>query len=346
MKILYAIQATGNGHIARAAELLPHLSRYGKVDIFLSGNNSSLETNLPVTYRSKGLSLFYGNRGGLDYWKMMKAFSPIRILKEAKALPVEKYDAVINDFESITALSCKLKGVPFIHFGHQASFLSRHTPRPASKDPAGEWILKQYAHSEHAIGLHFKSYDDYIFSPVIKQNVLQADPVNHGHVTVYLSHYSDAVVEKALSPVKDILFHVFSKSNKKIEQKGNILFMPVSNKSFTQSMIRSYGVITGAGFETPAETLYLGKKLLCVPIQGQYEQFCNAAALKDFNVPVIDSIDHSFSAHIGNWLNCKPQQKLTLHQSTADIIENVIVKARYIRDSKQFIHLPGFKFSL
>jgi UDP:flavonoid glycosyltransferase YjiC (YdhE family) len=26
MKILYAVQATGNGHIARAAELLPFLS--------------------------------------------------------------------------------------------------------------------------------------------------------------------------------------------------------------------------------------------------------------------------------------------------------------------------------
>ncbi|MDB5211569.1 MAG: glycosyl transferase, partial [Sediminibacterium sp.] len=46
MKIMYSIQATGNGHIARAAELVPYLSRYGKVDIFLSGSNSSLETSL------------------------------------------------------------------------------------------------------------------------------------------------------------------------------------------------------------------------------------------------------------------------------------------------------------
>jgi len=37
MKIFYAVQATGNGHISRAMELLPYLERYGKVDIFLSG---------------------------------------------------------------------------------------------------------------------------------------------------------------------------------------------------------------------------------------------------------------------------------------------------------------------
>ncbi len=346
MNILYSIQATGNGHIARAAELMPYLSRYGKVDIFLSGSNCSLDTDLPVKFRSKGLSLFYGNSGGLDYWKMLRAFSPLRIIREARTLPVEKYDIVINDFESITALACKLKGVPFIHFGHQASFLSDETPRPHKKDIAGEGILKYYAHSKHSIGLHFKSYADYIFSPIIKEKVLQADPVDHGHITVYLSHYSDAVVEKTLSAVKDVQFHVFSKSKKEIERKGNILFMPVSNEGFTQSMISSHGVITGAGFETPAETLYLGKKLICLPIQGQYEQFCNAEALKDFNVPIVPSINHTFPELIGKWLNGEQQQKLALQHSTGAIIEKVMEKAAYICESKQYIHSPGFKFSV
>jgi spore coat polysaccharide biosynthesis predicted glycosyltransferase SpsG len=44
MKIFYAVQATGNGHISRAMELLPYLERYGQVDIFLSGANNSLQT--------------------------------------------------------------------------------------------------------------------------------------------------------------------------------------------------------------------------------------------------------------------------------------------------------------
>ena len=42
MKILYAVQATGNGHISRAMELLPHLQKYGTKDIFLIGANSRL----------------------------------------------------------------------------------------------------------------------------------------------------------------------------------------------------------------------------------------------------------------------------------------------------------------
>ena len=36
MKIFYAVQATGNGHISRAIEILPYLRKYGEVDIFLS----------------------------------------------------------------------------------------------------------------------------------------------------------------------------------------------------------------------------------------------------------------------------------------------------------------------
>ncbi|NCI50029.1 glycosyl transferase [Sediminibacterium roseum] len=346
MKILYSIQATGNGHIARAAELMPFLSRYGKVDVFLSGSNSSLDTSLPVRYKSKGLSLFYGNSGGLDYWKMIKAFSPVRILREARDLPVERYDVVLNDFESITSLACKLKNVPFIHFGHQASFQSQHTPRPKKKDPAGEFILKHYASSRHNIGLHFKKYDDFIFSPVIKEKILQADVTDEGHITVYLSHYADAVVEKYLSQVKDVLFHVFSKTKKEVERKNNILFMPVNNERFTQSMISSYGVITGAGFETPAETLYLGKKLICVPIQGQYEQLCNAAAISDFNVPVVGHIDEGFPAKISQWLSGAWPETLQLQHSTACIVEAVMEKAAMMRAQKQLIHSPGYNFSM
>jgi uncharacterized protein (TIGR00661 family) len=346
MKILYSVQATGNGHIARASELMPFLSRYGKVDIFLSGNNSSLHTQLPVKFKSKGLSLFYGNSGGLDYWKMLKAFSPIRILQEARSLPVEKYDIVLNDFESITSIACKIKNVPFIHFGHQASFLSDKTPRPGKKDMAGEFILKNYACSKHSIGLHFKRYDDFIYSPVIKEKILQADPADKGHITVYLSHYSDTVVEKALSAVKGIQFHVFSKSSSQIERKGNIVFMPVNNEGFTQSMINSHGVITGAGFETPAETLYLGKKLLCLPIQGQYEQFCNAEALKDFKVPVVQSIKNNFPAIVAGWLNGERQQPLLLEHSTGSIVEKVMEKANQLLEQRQYSYSPGINFSI
>ena len=42
MKIFYAIQGTGNGHISRAEQLYPYLQKHGEVDFFLSGSNAQL----------------------------------------------------------------------------------------------------------------------------------------------------------------------------------------------------------------------------------------------------------------------------------------------------------------
>ena len=172
MKIFYAVQATGNGHISRAMELLPHLQQYGTVDIFLSGANSTLSLNAPVKYRSKGLSLYYNCSGGLDYWQLLKSIHPLRLRQEIRDLPVEKYDLVINDFEYITAAACAKKKIPSVNFGHQASFQSANTPRPEKKSAAGEWILKNYAKANNYVGLHFQRYDDFIFTPVIKKEIL------------------------------------------------------------------------------------------------------------------------------------------------------------------------------
>jgi hypothetical protein len=46
-------------------------------------------------------------------------------------------------------------------------------------------------------------------------------------------------------------------------------------------MINATGVLCGAGFETPAEAIYLRKKLLVVPMKNQYEQQCNGIAVEE-----------------------------------------------------------------
>jgi len=303
MKILYAIQATGNGHISRAMEILPYLERYGKVDLFLSGANSTLELNYPIKYRSKGLCLFYNSTGSLDYWKMLSNFAPVRVLKEARELPVEKYDLVLNDFECITSLACALKKIPSVNFGHQASFQSLKVPRPTKKDSVGEWILHHYARATQYIGLHFKSYDDFILPPVIKKEILEAEPSDKGHITVYLPSYSDRELFRYCASEKDYQFQVFSKEVKEITQSGNIQFIPVNKEAFNQSLIQCKAIISGAGFETPAEALYLRKKLLIIPIQGQYEQLCNAAALEKMGVLRIDSLGSKFAKSLSTLMS-------------------------------------------
>lgn len=327
MKIFYAVQATGNGHISRAMEILPHLEQYGEVDIFLSGANSTLQLNAPVKYRSKGVSFFYSNSGGLNYMDTIRRFDPMRVLREVKDLPVEKYDLVINDFECITSLACAHKKIPSVNFGHQASFQSAKVPRPVKKDVIGEWVLHNYARASQYIGLHFNCYDHFILPPVIKKEIREAEPQDKGHITVYLPSYNDEVVCSYFSQLKDFRFEVFSKEIKHPVLKNNILLTPVNKEGFNTSMINCKAIITSAGFETPAEALFLGKKLLAIPIIGQYEQLCNAAALKQMGVHCIDAVDRNFIPAFENWMNDEKKIILPSNHSTESIISYLMKHA-------------------
>ena len=246
--------------------------------------------------------------------------SPLRLYREVRDLPVEKYDLVINDFECITSLSCALKKVASVNFGHQASFVSNKVPRPAKKDPMGAWILRNYARATQYVGLHFKQYDDFILPPVIKKDILAAEPQDKGYITVYLSSYSDAAVRQRLRPLKEFCWHVFSREVRQPVQDENILYIPVSKGAFNKSLINCSAILTGAGFETPAEALYLGKKLMVIPIRGQYEQFCNAAALERMGVPVLDALDAGFAGVFRSWMELRKRPHLHLDYSTEAIV--------------------------
>ncbi|GIZ07365.1 glycosyltransferase family protein [Flavobacterium sp. UMI-01] len=303
MKIFYAIQATGNGHISRATQLYPYLKKFGEVDFFLSGNNASLDIDLPVKFKSKGCSLYYSKCGGLHYWNIVKNIKPRQIYKDADSLPLKEYDVIINDFDSVTALACKMQKVHSVQFGHQASFISAHTPRPEKRSAMGEFIFKNYAPAPQNIGLHFENYDSFIRPPIIKDEIVQAEPKNLGHITVYLPSFDKDCLEKAFRAVPSVPFHWFLDTVEKVHTVGNITYYPVNQKKFNTSLINCEGIITGGGFETPAEALYLGKKILSIPIKDHYEQECNAAALKKLGVPVLYEVGNDFDQIIENWLN-------------------------------------------
>ncbi len=305
MKIFYAVQATGNGHISRATQLFPYLQKYGEVDFFLSGSNASLQATIPVKYRSKGCSLFYSKCGGLDYWNIVKKFKPYQMYKDANELPLKEYDVVINDFDSVTALACKLQKVHSVQFGHQASFLSEYTPRPESRSTVGEFIFKNYAPAPQNLGLHFQSYDSFIHPPIIKDEIVQSTPTNLGHITVYLPSFDKDCLERAFQSLPHVHFHWFLDTVKEKYTVQNITYFPVNQKDFNQSLIHCEGIITGGGFETPSEALFLEKKLLSIPIKSHYEQECNAAALKAMGVPVEYEVQDDFNQVIENWLNSK-----------------------------------------
>ncbi|UXE67933.1 MAG: glycosyl transferase [Chryseotalea sp. WA131a] len=326
MKLLYAIQGTGNGHLSRAIDIIPELKKYGSLDLFVSGAQAEIVLPYPVKYKSKGLSFYFGKSGGINFLKTFQKNSSKDVIKEIKNFPVENYDLVINDFEPISAWACKRKEVKIVSLSHQAALLSKKAPRPKIIDPFGEWMLKNYAPVKKYVGFHFEEYDKNIFTPVIRNAIRQAKVTDDGHYTVYLPAYDDKKLVQRLLKLSKIKWHIFSKHTTKPYHVGRISVFPVSGIDFIESVVSSSGVLCGAGFETPAEVLHLNKKLLVVPMKSQYEQHCNAAALKKLGVPVLKKVKKKSVKKIAQWLEEAKPLNLSFPDVTADAVEHLFNK--------------------
>jgi uncharacterized protein (TIGR00661 family) len=324
MKVLYAIQGTGNGHVSRAREVVPFLKKMADVDIFLSGNHSNLQLPFEIKYQSKGLSFEYNNHGGLSYFNSIRSLEPRRISREINDLPVEDYDLVISDFECISSYAARKRGIPTMAFSHQVALLSEFTPKPSGINLIGELILEFYAPAKYAVGLHFKEYDDYIFTPIIRQEVRQLQPINLGHNTVYLPAFGDLEIINILNKLPDTRWEVFSRETKTIKIERNITIRPIQNEAFLKSLETCNGILTSAGFETPSEALFLGKKVFVIPISGQYEQLCNATALSELGIPMARKLDNSLIASLQAWTQNSQNIQVHFPNITETLIEQML----------------------
>ncbi len=324
MKILYAIQGTGNGHISRAKEIIPVLKQYGEVDILVSGTQVDLSVNNSLQYRFRGVSFIFGKKGGVHRWKTYQSMNMAQFYRDMKSLPLKDYHLIINDFEPVCAWACRLQQVDSVALSHQCAFVSPNTPRPLKKWNWEEFIFTYYAPTKYHVGLHFESYDDFIFTPIIRSDIREAVSRNLGHYTVYLPAYDDVRLMTYLRQIPEISWEIFSKHQVTPYRYGNVQIKPIAADSFTQSLVDCEGVITGGGFETPAEALFLGKKLLVIPMKYQYEQQCNAIALQRLGIPSLATVGQHFVAEIRHWMMSDNVKKISFPNRTEYLIKRLI----------------------
>ncbi len=326
MKILYAIQGTGNGHLARAVDIIPELQKYGQLDLFVSGAQAEITLPYPVKYKSKGLSFYFGKSGGINFYKTFQKNSSKEVVKEINEFPVENYDLIVNDFEPITAWAARKKEIKIVGLSHQSSLLSKKCPKPKIIDPFGEWLLHNYAPVDNYVGFHFQEYDKNIFTPVVRKTIAEAKSKDKGHYTVYLPAYDDKKLVELFLQFPAVRWQIFSKHTKQPYHVGRISVFPVSGDDFVQSVVNSSGVLCGAGFETPAEVLHLNKKLLVVPMKSQYEQKCNAVALKKMGVPVLKKVKKRSLKRIEKWLDSNKRHDISYPEVAGKAVERLFKK--------------------
>lgn len=243
--------------------------------------------------------------------------------REYRNLPIEQYDFVINDFEPISAWACRAKKIPVIACSHEYSFTRPQVPLPSQKDRVGAFVLRNYAPIQLGIGIHFKPYAPFITAPVVRQEIRNLTPRNDSHFTVYLPSFNLAQIEKILLQLPEYNWQVFSKGTLTPLIKNNVEIYPWHTQRFAESMAYGKGVLCGAGFETSTEALFLRKKLIVAPVKQQFEQQCNAVALKDLGIPVLNNFEPASIELLRTWAEAPQNISIDFDLNPTQIIQQI-----------------------
>lgn len=328
MKVLYAMQATGNGHLVRALELIPILKEYVEVDIFISGSQGQINLPFEIDYKKYGLSFLTGGKGGISYIKTARSLRPFKLIRDIKQCNVRDYDLIINDFEPITAWAARIKKVKTIAMSHQAAFKSLKSPRPDKKNKTQEFILRHYAPTHEYVGFHFEAYDNNIRTPIISRDIRELEVNNDGNsISVYLPSYRVDHLSAHFRKIQSHEWTIFSPFVKQATKDENVTINPVNRENWLKAFKNASGLLIGAGFEGPSEALFHGKKLMVIPMKNQYEQICNAIALNELGVNVQYDIDSGFDKVLEHWLLHEKAMKLDFPDLSEKVILDVLNRA-------------------
>jgi uncharacterized protein (TIGR00661 family) len=326
MKILFGIQATGNGHITRSTEIYKLLKQHPevtKLDVLISGGKAKMSLPFEVNYEYKGLSFYYGRKGKISILKSIGKANFLSISIALMKVPFKEYDLIISDYEPITLWGAKIAGVPAVGIGNMYSMTSEKFPEVGGSSRASKLVTKLMCPAKNKIGMHFQKFDDFIYYPVIRGELRNATVSNENFTLVYLNSYSDDELIKFLSH-PDFAYRKFViYSNKSASRYfvNNCEVKPLNNETFTKDMLSCSGVITAGGFQTISEALYLGKKLFVIPIKKQFEQNSNARILAQMGIDTAKELNH---LAIRSWFPKTANLQLKFEDDLQNIVKAIL----------------------
>lgn len=328
MKILFGVQGTGNGHISRSRELVRKLKEDGhEVDVIISGRSEDelqeVEVFEPFSVL-KGFTLVT-RHGRMSYLETMFQLDFARLMSDVFTLDTNGVDLIITDFEPVTSMAARMKGIPSVGFGHQYAF-PYHVP-VARGSLFEKYTLLHFAPARYNAGLHWDHFDQPIFPPVIPETLYHAQRIreNPQKILVYLPFEEIVDIREFLGPFHSFHFFIYGKVTEDCEE-GHLSFRSYSREGFLRDLMECGGVVCNAGFELPGEALHLGKKLLLRPLDGQIEQESNALAMVQLGYGMAM---HKLDANVlREWLAKPPGTPLN-YSRTVDYIAEWIASGRW-----------------
>lgn len=307
MKFLFIVQGEGRGHMTQAISLFQLLQSSGhEVVSVCIGKSSRREIpdfvknslKCPIhTFESPNFITDKKGKGILlrktisHNLKLIASFrkslgSLHDIITEAKP------DVILNFYDILGGLYNFIyrPESEFWVIGHQ--YLIYHPEFPfAPNQRLQKWLFKintavtgLLAHKKLALSFRplgpSQNKNLFVLPPLLRKEVKSIPSQEGDFYLAYMVNagYSEEVMAfgKNNPDLKIEAFWDQKDAPKKFQPLPNITFHQVNDRLFLEKMAACKGLVCTAGFESVCEAMYFGKQVMVVPVQGQYEQACNA----------------------------------------------------------------------
>ena len=313
-RIIYSVAGEGFGHSSRSHLIGQRFLDAGHDVMFVGSQKSLLYLKQYFGDRVKevfGLSFaFEGER--IDKSETLKR--NLLKLPEANRQNDELFnkhfkpfqpELVISDFEPFSAWWAWRKNVPFISIDHEHVLtlckLEHPTKNWFSRLTASVVTECHYVGAASYIIINFFKaplrIDSAVLAPpIVRPIITELSPTAGGNILLYSTTGTGRDrLQDILGkfPGQTFIIYGFNED----AERGNCIFKKRSTEGFLADLAASRGVIASAGFSLLSECMYLKKKMLLLPVAGQYEQIINALYIEKLGLGIsADNLDESVIA--------------------------------------------------
>ncbi|NHJ40634.1 MAG: hypothetical protein FK731_11425 [Asgard group archaeon] len=342
MKILYGINANGQGHINRSRVFINQLIKDGhEVQILLAGHRKPPEYAfelVPKTMYRPGPFDIYENHkivlGKTLQHNLLKIGDYLDVRKELIELDLkENYDIFFSDFDQYSCYVGKKVGKPVICINRQNAILHPSLDRDHLNgyEILGTLMIlnAMQPYYNHCYSIDFTQTietvnDNTLFPLIWKPEFDNYDITIDNHITAYLAWYNPKEIVNVFTKFPEETFYVYGFNvNKKIK---NVIFKETSREGFLEDLVSSKGIIGNAGFNLSWEACLLKKFIWTIPFETQYEQTTNAYRLEKLGQSfVTNKISEKNLLGFLNWIesqNYHPKNNLTILKAS-DLLNHV-----------------------
>lgn len=294
-RIIYGVAGEGFGHSSRSELIGQWLMDAGHDVKFVASRKSLAYLSQRFGDAVKeifGLQLVY-ERGVLR--PVLTVAANARAVGRGSLLTVALFreefepfcpDLVISDFEPFSSWWAWRHGVPCVTIDHQHVL----THCQLSEEPR-EWTGRSmarlttrcyYPRVHNYIVLNFfktpmLTANAVLAPPVVRSALESCTPSEGEHVLIYSTDSHPSMgqrLHEVLARFPKQSFKVYGfKRNEKV---GHCTYRRPSKEGFLADLASAKAVVATAGFSLISECLYFNKRLLVMPVKGQYEQMLNA----------------------------------------------------------------------